>query len=121
MRVAISVEERVAVTLKHLAHGDNYNALSQVFRISRPAIAEIVPEVCAALYTTLAPEYLRVSILQVFLLLFLFIEYSSSEHDAKWKKKNDKKYIRCQMRTNLWTAGSFRGAANTLEGWLGLV
>lgn len=62
MRVAISVEERVALTLKHLASGDNYNSLSQVFRISRASIVETFPEVCTALYETLTPEYLQVSI-----------------------------------------------------------
>lgn len=61
MRVAISVEERVALTLKYLATGDSCNTLSQVFRISKPSIVEIIPEVCSAFYEALLPEYLQVS------------------------------------------------------------
>lgn len=65
LRVAINVEERAALTLKHLPSGDNYNPLSQVFRVSRPSISIIVPEVCSAtLNTIMWPEYLQVSIFE---------------------------------------------------------
>lgn len=60
MRAPISVEERVALTLKYLACGDSISTLSQLFRISPASINKIVPEVCKALYDTMQAEYLKV-------------------------------------------------------------
>lgn len=60
MRVAISVEERVALTLKYLACGDSITTLSQLFRISPPSIYSILPEVCQALYDCLKDEFMKV-------------------------------------------------------------
>lgn len=60
LRVAISVEERVALTLKYLAFGDSIKTISQLFRISPQSIYSIVPEVCQALYDCLKDEYLKV-------------------------------------------------------------
>lgn len=61
MRIAISAEERLAITLKFLATGDSYGTLSELFRISRPSIVEIVPEVCQAIFDALKEDYLQVS------------------------------------------------------------
>jgi hypothetical protein len=48
-RKAISVQERLALTLRFLASGDSYINLQYLFRISKQAISCIVPEVCEAL------------------------------------------------------------------------
>lgn len=60
MRKAISVGERVAVTLKYLACGDSTSTLSQLFRISPESIKNIIPDVCQAIYVTMKDEYLKV-------------------------------------------------------------
>lgn len=60
MRLAITVEERVAITLKYLACGDSITTLAQLFRISQPSIYSILPEVCQALYDCLKDEFMKV-------------------------------------------------------------
>jgi len=47
-RKAISVQERLALTLRFLASGDSYVGLQHLFKISKHANSCIVPEVCKA-------------------------------------------------------------------------
>lgn len=60
MRMAITVEERLSLTLKFLATGVNYFTLSHIFRIGKSTVMSIIMEVCSALYTALKDEYLKV-------------------------------------------------------------
>lgn len=60
MRKAISAGERLAVTLRFLASGNDYHSLGRLFRIPHNTISNIVPEVCDAIYTALKNTYLKV-------------------------------------------------------------
>ncbi|XP_049808975.1 uncharacterized protein LOC126252150 [Schistocerca nitens] len=58
-RKAISVNQRLAVTLRFLATGDSFQSLAYLFRISKQAISKIVPEVCGALVEVLK-DYVKI-------------------------------------------------------------
>ncbi|KAG0730177.1 Protein ALP1-like [Chionoecetes opilio] len=60
MRAAVSAEERLAITLRHLATGESQQSLSYQFRVSQPLISMIIPSVCTAIYEALQPDYMRV-------------------------------------------------------------
>ncbi|KAI8437467.1 hypothetical protein MSG28_011789 [Choristoneura fumiferana] len=59
MRLAISVEERLAITLRFLA-SDSYRSLSYLFRVPRQTISKIIPECCEAIYRFLKEDYMKV-------------------------------------------------------------
>ena len=53
MRKPISAEEKLAVTLRFLATGEDYESLSFLFRIHWTTIADFVPKVCHYIYEVL--------------------------------------------------------------------
>ncbi|KAK3097397.1 hypothetical protein FSP39_009298 [Pinctada imbricata] len=61
MRNAITAAERLSVTLRFLATGDNYQSLEYLFRIPKQTLQYIIPETCTAIYNVLKGDYLKVS------------------------------------------------------------
>lgn len=73
MRRSISKGERLALTLRYLATGEDFRSLQILFRIEVSTISKIIPEVLDAIYTLLVGEYLQVN--KLYLLIdctFLF-------------------------------------------------
>lgn len=60
MRSSICAGERLQATLLFLGTGASYARLEYLTRISRPSLSKIIPETCAALYTALKDEYLKI-------------------------------------------------------------
>ena len=73
-RKAISVQERLTLTLRFLASSDSYVSLQYLFKISKQAISCIVPEVFEALVGKLK-DYIQA---RQILLLLLFVVYEIS-------------------------------------------
>ncbi|KAM4043690.1 uncharacterized protein ACNLHF_013942 [Anomaloglossus baeobatrachus] len=55
MRQAISAEQRLLVTLRFLATGENFSSLHLQFRLGKTTISEIIKETCQAIWKTLQP------------------------------------------------------------------
>ncbi|KAM4019406.1 uncharacterized protein ACNLHF_000111 [Anomaloglossus baeobatrachus] len=55
MRQAISAEQRLLVTLRFLATGENFSSLHLQFRLGKTTISEIIKETCQAIWETLQP------------------------------------------------------------------
>ena len=62
-RKAISVQDRLAVTLRFLAMGDSYSSLQYLFKILKQSISLIVPKVCQALIEKLKFINLKIILL----------------------------------------------------------
>lgn len=61
MRQSIPAGERLVLTLRYLATGENFRSLQYLFRIPASTISRIIPEVLDAIYKVLVGEYLQVS------------------------------------------------------------
>ncbi|CAF4947278.1 unnamed protein product [Pieris macdunnoughi] len=53
MRDALPAKIKLEITLTFLASGMYYRFLSHFYRVSKPAISQLIPEVCWAIYTAL--------------------------------------------------------------------
>ena len=60
MRVAIPVEQRVALTLWFLATNSDYRTIGHLFGVSKPTVSVVSKEVCAAIVKILLPKYIRI-------------------------------------------------------------
>ena len=58
-REAISAAERLSLTLRYLASGESQQSLSFSYRIGKSTVSEIIRETCGAIYSALAPTYLK--------------------------------------------------------------
>ncbi|CAH1997207.1 unnamed protein product [Acanthoscelides obtectus] len=56
LRKAIPAQIRLAITLRYLATGDDFQSLHFLFKISPQLISNIIPEVCSALNEVLKDE-----------------------------------------------------------------
>lgn len=60
MRRSISPGERLTLTLRYLATGENFRSLQYIFRIPATTISAIIPEVLDAIYEVLVGEMIQV-------------------------------------------------------------
>ena len=60
MRKAISVDERLSLTLRFLATRHSFSDLEADFKMHRTTISGIVIEVCNAIYDCLKDKYLKI-------------------------------------------------------------
>lgn len=60
MRKAISVETKLAITLRYLSSGDSYRSLALLFRVPHNTTSGIVPATCRAIHMVLCQDYLKV-------------------------------------------------------------
>ena len=58
-REHISPEERLTLTLRHLATGDSQQSMSFSFRVGRSTVSACVRETCDGIWNALKDEYLR--------------------------------------------------------------
>lgn len=69
MRKSISSSDRLVLTLRYLATGDNFSDLQYIFQIPQTTISRIIPEVLDAIYKVLVKKYLKVSACGAFVIL----------------------------------------------------
>ena len=58
MRKPIAPEQKLAITLRYLATGEEFESLVYQYRIHSTTIAAFVPHVCQVIYTALQNEYM---------------------------------------------------------------
>ena len=59
MRRPISVEEKIAITLRFLATGESYSSLQYQYRVSQTTISRFVPAVCDAIISCFSQDYIK--------------------------------------------------------------
>lgn len=66
MRTSISASDRLVLTLRYLATGDNFSDLQFIFQIPQTTISRIIPEVLDAIYKVLVKDVLKVNVCVAF-------------------------------------------------------
>lgn len=59
MRDALPAKIKLEITLTYLATGMSFRSLSHLYRVSKPSISKLIPEVCQAIKTSLR-EFMKV-------------------------------------------------------------
>lgn len=59
LRMAITADIRLMLTLVYLASGPSYQVLGKLFRVSKTSIQRIVPETCDAIWNRLAADEIK--------------------------------------------------------------
>jgi hypothetical protein len=59
LRKALPPDLKLALTLHHLATGEDYGNLHKHWRVGKSTCAEVVVDVCNALWNVMAPMYLQ--------------------------------------------------------------
>ena len=59
LRLPISSEEKLTLTLRFLATGESYQSLMYQYRVSDKTISKFIPEVADAIFNVLKDEYLK--------------------------------------------------------------
>lgn len=73
LRMPIPAKIRLALTLRYLATGDSYKSLHYLFKVSTPAISQIIPEVCQAINSVLKDQ-IKVSNKSILKLCFIIFK-----------------------------------------------
>ena len=60
MRVPVSVEERLAVTVWRLATNVEYRTIAELFGLGRATVCTIVLETCSVIATHLMPQFVKI-------------------------------------------------------------
>ena len=60
LRFAISVEERVAISIWKLSTNLEYRTLSELFGIGRSTVCEIIHDTCQHIVINLLPKYVKI-------------------------------------------------------------
>ena len=58
-REPIPPQQRLSVTLRHLATGESHISLSLQYRIGCQTVSKIIPETCKKIYEAVAPIYMK--------------------------------------------------------------
>ena len=74
MRDAIAARVKLQITLNFMATGNSYRSLQHLFRVSKPAISNFIPEVCQAIKEALN-EYLKVSLNNTIILISFYLNF----------------------------------------------
>ena len=60
LRKAVSVEQRVAITLWYLGTNSDYRTIGHLFGVSKATMCVVTKEVCRAIVAILQPRYIRI-------------------------------------------------------------
>lgn len=104
MRESISPGERLMLTLRYLATGNNFHDLQYIFRIPQSTISQIIPEVLDAIYKVLLGEFLQVQSIACihYPHIYIIIFFSRRRHHLRLGKR---------LLINTMNCGNFQTAS----------